>query len=381
MNDQEIEQLLSEEEGTALDFKRDQYPFVDATDDQKSELLKDILAFANSWRRTSAYIVIGVDEDRAKRTSPPGIVVHLDDADLQQFVNSKTNRPVEFSYRSQTYRGKELGIIEVPLQERPVFLTKGFGRLKKDTVYVRRGSSTDEADPSEIARMGSSDARMPMGQPNLDLQFADLKTRKLFGSTLTINSVCLQPRLNLSRLKPTQEYGTIGFASTIVEMNPHFHEELVEYVATSALLIPVGLALTNDSGVPARTAELRIQLPRQDGLHVVDESDMPPCPSKHLTFSANIPSISDIARAAFPDPHVSAYSSYYEIVVHFGNVLPKSTVWTSGVFFVGAEVSLSACANARIYAENLANPLSIRLEILIRTDVKPMSMELLQPFL
>jgi hypothetical protein len=50
-----IERLLYESEGDALDFKRDQYPFVGATDEQKSDLLKDILAFANSWRRTDAF--------------------------------------------------------------------------------------------------------------------------------------------------------------------------------------------------------------------------------------------------------------------------------------------------------------------------------------
>lgn len=41
-----LERLLHEKERTALDFKRDQYPF-DGVDD-KAELLKDILAFANT---------------------------------------------------------------------------------------------------------------------------------------------------------------------------------------------------------------------------------------------------------------------------------------------------------------------------------------------
>jgi predicted HTH transcriptional regulator len=143
MNDQQLEQLLHEEEGASLDFKRDQYPFAAATDDQKSELLKDILAFVNAWRRTSAYILIGVEEVRGGRSKPVGVIQRLNDADLQQFVNSKTNRPIEFSYRPYTFEGIDLGIIEVPLQERPVFLTKDFGKLKKGAVYVRRGSSTD----------------------------------------------------------------------------------------------------------------------------------------------------------------------------------------------------------------------------------------------
>jgi hypothetical protein len=60
VSSQFIETLLYQSEGTALDFKLKQYPFNGATDEEKSELLKDILAFANSWRREEAFIVVGV---------------------------------------------------------------------------------------------------------------------------------------------------------------------------------------------------------------------------------------------------------------------------------------------------------------------------------
>lgn|GEM_PF-2809472 len=50
MNSTLMEELLNEEEGTTLDFKREQYRFERASDEQKGELLKDILAFANGWR-------------------------------------------------------------------------------------------------------------------------------------------------------------------------------------------------------------------------------------------------------------------------------------------------------------------------------------------
>ena len=50
MKAEELEQLLYEEEGPTLDFKRDQYAFAKATEDEKSELLKDILGFVNCWR-------------------------------------------------------------------------------------------------------------------------------------------------------------------------------------------------------------------------------------------------------------------------------------------------------------------------------------------
>ena len=63
-----LERLLHEEEGSALDFKRDQYAFEGADKDVKGGLLKDILAFANAWRRTTAYVLIGVDEVKGGRS-------------------------------------------------------------------------------------------------------------------------------------------------------------------------------------------------------------------------------------------------------------------------------------------------------------------------
>ena len=89
-----IESLLFEEEGVELDLKRDQYKFAKANDEEKSELLKDILAFANAWRRSDAFILIGVQEVKGDRSNVVEISDLLDDAAVQQFVNSKTNRPV-----------------------------------------------------------------------------------------------------------------------------------------------------------------------------------------------------------------------------------------------------------------------------------------------
>lgn len=158
MNSDLFENLLNEDEGAALDFKRDQYVFESATDEQKSELLKDILAFANSWRRMDAYILIGVEEVRGGRSRPVGVLKHLDDASLQQFVNAKTQKPVQFSYQVHRVDDVEVGVLCIPVQERPRFLKREFGRLTRDTVYIRRGSSTDVANPDEIVRFAAPSA-------------------------------------------------------------------------------------------------------------------------------------------------------------------------------------------------------------------------------
>ena len=62
MHSDELIVLLHRSESDTLDFKSQRYPFSGASDDQKGELLKDILALANAWKDAPAYLVIGVDE-------------------------------------------------------------------------------------------------------------------------------------------------------------------------------------------------------------------------------------------------------------------------------------------------------------------------------
>lgn len=164
MNAGLLKKLLSEDEGDTLDFKRDQYPFAGALPEKKGELLKDILAFANTPRREDAHILIGVEEVKGGPHRVVGVTLHLDDAGLQQFVNSKTRRPVIFSYETCNFEAKSLGVIRIPPQAGPFYLEKDYGGLRRHEVYIRRGSSTAVATPDEIAGMGSS--FIPPAQPH-----------------------------------------------------------------------------------------------------------------------------------------------------------------------------------------------------------------------
>lgn len=160
MNAALFERLLHEEETTLLDFKQQQYAFSHATDEQKSELLKDILGIANAWRRLEAYILIGVADVRGGRANVVGIPAgdHLADHSVQQFVNNLVNRPVLFHYEAFSFEEKQVGIFQIEeRQARPLYLRRDYGKLKRSEVYVRRGSSTDPtkpASPDEIALIG-----------------------------------------------------------------------------------------------------------------------------------------------------------------------------------------------------------------------------------
>jgi hypothetical protein len=165
-----LSSLLQRSEGDALDFKRENYRFKNASDEEKCELLKDILALGNAWKATDAFIVIGVEEVNGKPASLPGVTPELDDSDVQQFVNSKTNRPVAFAVEHVDHQGAPLTIIRVAQkQARPIFLNKTYGRLKKNVVYIRHGSSTDEASPDEIAEMAKQE--VAVNAPDVELLF------------------------------------------------------------------------------------------------------------------------------------------------------------------------------------------------------------------
>ena len=49
ISDEDLEQLRYKGESTDLDFKQAQYPFAGASDYEKPELLKDIMAMANAY--------------------------------------------------------------------------------------------------------------------------------------------------------------------------------------------------------------------------------------------------------------------------------------------------------------------------------------------
>jgi len=183
-----IDELLNEEESSTLDFKEEQYKFVGENDIAKSELLKDILAFANSWKRTDSFILIGVKEVKGARSEVVGINQHIDDAQLQQFVNSKTQKPLTFAYKTLSFEEVQIGVIWIPVQTRPIYLKKDYGKLKSNIVYIRRGSSTAEAAPDEIAKMGNEDTSSIIAkEPNLKAYFRTQQDKQT--ETLHVRSI------------------------------------------------------------------------------------------------------------------------------------------------------------------------------------------------
>lgn len=134
--------LLESDEGPKLDFKQE---ISLDTDGEKKELIKDVIAIANS-RGGRGYIIFGV-EDKTKR------IVGIDSKNIteekiQQIISSRSDPPVSTKFEVVEYEGKKLGILTIYKST-----LRPHQMIQNGVFYIRRGSTTDVAKREEIAAM------------------------------------------------------------------------------------------------------------------------------------------------------------------------------------------------------------------------------------
>jgi hypothetical protein len=360
--------LLYRGESESLDFKRYQYPFVNGDERQKSELLKDLLAMANSWRSETAFILIGVD---ASRPSPQviGLTDHIDDASLQQFVHGKTQRPLKFSYYPAQLQGKAVGVIEIPVQPRPIHLRQDFGKLRANTVYMRRGSSTGEATPDEIAQMGLANSTLRGG--DLVVRFAEPDSRKTAGSAFTFESTVIQvdgggeiPDFE----EPQAEEIYAGL--TTKRPNPDFYRELVRLAKQMHLLKPAALTVENTGSVAAK--EIRVEFTLSD-----PDRNWEFCEARDYKtrwpeeyYDRLMPVMRNIdfpvvSRRGDPGYDFEYIGDAWHLNFDFGYLQPSRILWPAMNFYIGARQSATLRLEGRIMADGLpaAAPCSLELRV------------------
>ena len=356
-NDSSLEALLRENESSTLDFKREQYRFI--TNDDKGELIKDILAFTNAWRHTDAYILIGVEENPGGRTRILGVTQHLKDADLQQLVNSKTDQPITFSYRSERLDGKDIGILNIPVQNRPRFIIKPFAKLLANTVYIRRGSSTVIARPDEVAQMGT--ASTPQPSPTLRVQFANVPGRILNGDSLELEGTCIDVS-DVEEIPDFQPERRI-----LTQANTDYFRELVLYEWIHLLCKPVQFAITNSASVLATDIRVELSVRSREAV-IFDEYSWPTKPEEDLILGgARIPPL--IRGKDADDIQIEELTDGNSIIkITSSKVQPKQTVWIDCSLFLGAKLSGIIPLKGMTWADNISLPQEFALEVNFATQ-------------
>lgn len=353
-----LEQLLYQEESDSLDFKRDQYPFEGGTNEEKGELLKDILAFANSWRREDGYILIGVEEIKGGKSVSAGVSKHLDDAKLQQFINSKTQRPVIFSYIPFVCDSKEIGIIRIPVQERPIYSIKDYGRVKKDIVYVRRSSSTDTASPEEIIRMGT--ATKANAEPTLALEFADPIDRTTKGASIKIVSEII--RYEIGDIPSYGKAQSFPYPVFTLE-NTNYYRELAIYFSERAKCKPVHLLLKNLGSTLASNVRVKISSEVIEGFSILDKSMLKSYPSTQSSFlNPRLPNFGNFS--------VKIFKNNWTFTGSLGSLQPKDQLLHDEAIYLGSDEPMVLNLEALIFADNLPEPIKVPLLVEIEVAVR-----------
>ena len=142
----DLEDLINDHnEGNYLDFKKEDYPR-----DKKYELLKDIIAFANSEHIGDRFIIIGVNEKKEPREFFD-IENPMDSASLQQFVSSNINPELDIDIFPYIHEGHNLAVIQIknpvdkPYEVKKSFAyktDKGDKVFDEGAMFIRVGSRT-----------------------------------------------------------------------------------------------------------------------------------------------------------------------------------------------------------------------------------------------
>jgi hypothetical protein len=351
-----IETLLNQGEGDGLDYKSGQYPFAGATDEQKAELLKDMLAMANAWKIADAFILIGVQENPGNRAIVVGASEHIDDADLQQFINSKTNTPIRFGYRVFTIDGAQIGILQIAHeQRRPIWLEKSYGKLSAGTVHVRRGSSTTIADPDEIARMGAAAEKTKAAAevPRLAISIGRYDE---YGAHFKLTT----QRLSFTGSPVVDRKASEGpLVIRKLPMGP-LPAQILEWTREMATMGMLVLRAENTSSVTVMDPKLELRIPWAQGVTVYNSATLPPRPRSLLE---DIKPIADGAHA----PEVFEDESGWYVCDGLDKVQP-GTSSHSHEFWIGCEHPVILQLQARISADNLPSPITSALTVEIEVE-------------
>lgn len=140
MDVQRLKQFLSKDEDEKLDFKA---KLNLNTEGEKKELVKDVIAMANS-RGGRGYILYGV-EDKTKRIL--GVNTNdFQEEQIQQIIYNRTDPPVPVNLDLVKCKDKTVAVLTIFRSRHAPHQMVQTGAF-----YIRRGSTTDFARRSELA--------------------------------------------------------------------------------------------------------------------------------------------------------------------------------------------------------------------------------------
>ena len=166
-NDQ-LDEIVSElfylgVEGEYWDFKEKPYFFEGQSKEEKNkkknDLLHDIICMANNLSNRDAYIIMGIQDKPVKITGVKQFSNKWTHENYQDFLQNLTWAgdmipTVEF----RTINNGDLDVLIIKKSNRvPYYITKNYGKVRENRIYVRKGSKNtaidSQAEISDIEKL------------------------------------------------------------------------------------------------------------------------------------------------------------------------------------------------------------------------------------
>ena len=362
--------LLYEEASDILIFRPHEYKFDGALIMEKGELLRDIVSAANTWRRADTYILVGVEATSGGKNKILGIINHLDEKKIQEFVNDKLQETIQFSYVHLTVERKKIGMIHIPLQKRPYYLKDDFANLKKYVIYIRRGNTIREADTEEAALIKEGQPESQPSDMSFQVEFARPGTKKTLGGYLKLNTYSIEiptpvdlPDFAFSDKSQKSDPG-YGFGIN-QRINPHYYRELALHLKMIGSVEQIDFCITNTGSVTARDVQLDINIEDPDReCFCLEEFEIPTHPVEYAGPSNLKPFLSYISDRI----RVKWRSPFWNIRLSFRDIPPGKAVFSEAGLYIGAVSALKLELVGLIKARGLSSPFHAPLVIDIQTQ-------------
>jgi hypothetical protein len=147
---EEMDRLVAEWETTSVEFKRE---LGTGTVDEKAEMIKDLLALANTQASVPRLLIIGFDPKTHEHVAAPDPAITQDH--LEQLVSVYIAPNLIVRYSVVDYRGRSVGRLEVVREpaKLPYAANKELRGMKRVLAvgdwFVRHGSQAEEPTPAE----------------------------------------------------------------------------------------------------------------------------------------------------------------------------------------------------------------------------------------
>ncbi len=196
------------------------------------------------------------------------------------------------------------------------------------------------------------------------IEFAHYKRDEIFGPKVVWDAeFCEMPTgiPELVRQKPQGFFNIDTSAFELDRLNNNFFRELAEFEFVRRLFRPVRLAVKNVGQVVSNNVKIEIIVPRNIGVEVKEEFDMPDRP-KRLTRHHNIKIKPVFSRSYLGRVEIDNNEERSRIEIEWEHLQPGLQVW-SDVFYIGKQETGDSFLLGSAFADNLPQPKEFELTV------------------